>query len=92
MIWLGITLFISLVANAFLLHAGLRMSSRNEEYEGEIIRFYEGTQLILATARALDEKEMFEKDDDVGVLFQQLLIVIGELRVLIYGSEEEEEE
>ena len=34
---------------------------------------------------------MFEKDDEVGALFQQLITVIGELRGVIYETEEEEE-
>ena len=34
---------------------------------------------------------MFEKDDDVGTLFDQLIETIGELRGIIYEKEEEEE-
>ena len=55
------------------------------------MRFYEGTTRILRTSRHLDNKEMFEKDDEVGALFQQLITVIGELRGIIYEKEEEEE-
>jgi hypothetical protein len=33
---------------------------------------------------------MFEKDDEVGTLFDQLIEVIGELRGIIYEKEEEE--
>ena len=33
------------------------------------MRFYEGATKILRTTRHLDNKEMFEKDDEVGALF-----------------------
>jgi hypothetical protein len=36
--------------------------------------------------RTLDEKQMFEKDDEVGDLFSQLTDTINELRPLLYGS------
>ena len=72
---------------AYLIINSLR---KIETYEDAINTFFEGSLSILTTARALDEKNMFEKDDDVGILFEQLLTVIGELRVLIYAEEKEE--
>ena len=54
------------------------------------MRFYAGATKILRTSRHLDNREMFEKDDEVGDLFQQLITVIGELRGIIYEKEEEE--
>jgi len=59
--------------------------------EQRIARFFIGVQDVLATMRALDNKQMFEKDDEVGALFAQITIIVGELRVLIYGEGEEEE-
>ena len=35
---------------------------------------------------------MFEKDDEVGQIFEQLIQITGELRKLIYDTEETEEE
>jgi|TARA_Y100001963_G_scaffold119241_1_gene166288 hypothetical protein len=60
-------------------------------YEAQLVKFYEDASKILATSRRLDRQEMFEKDDEVGLLFEQLIDTIGGLRTLIYATEETEE-
>ena len=84
-------LVISAVLNVALIYASYVTIKKIEIYEDNIMRFYEGTTQILRTSRHLDNREMFEKDDEVGALFQQLITVIGELRGVIYEEEEEEE-
>ena len=84
-------LVISIVINVALIYSSYITVRKLEIYEDNIMRFYEGATQILRTSRHLDNKQMFEKDDDVGALFQQLITVIGELRGIIYEEEEEEE-
>ena len=84
-------LVISAVLNVALVYASYVAVKKIEIYEDNIIKFYEGTTQILRTARHLDMREMFEKDDEVGTLFDQLIEVIGELRGIIYEEEEKEE-
>ena len=84
-------LVISAVLNVALVYSSYVTIKKIEIYEDNIMRFYEGTTQILRTSRHLDNREMFEKDDEVGDLFQQLITVIGELRGIIYEKEEEEE-
>ena len=84
-------LVISVVLNVALIYASYVAVKKIEIYEDSIMRFYEGATQILRTSRHLDNREMFEKDDEVGALFQQLITVIGELRGIIYEKEEEEE-
>ena len=84
-------LVISTVLNVVLIYASYVAVKKIEIYEDNIMRFYEGATKILRTSRHLDNREMFEKDDEVGALFQQLITVIGELRGVIYEEEEEEE-
>ena len=86
-----VLLVISAVLNVALIYASYVAVRKIEIYEDNIMRFYEGATQILRTSRHLDNKEMFEKDDEVGDLFQQLITVIGELRGIIYEKEEEEE-
>ena len=86
-----VLLVISIILNVALVYASYVAVKKIEIYEDNIMRFYEGTTRILRTSRHLDNKEMFEKDDEVGDLFQQLITVIGELRGIIYEKEEEEE-
>lgn len=87
-----IALIISVVLNLVLLYGSYNAVRKIERYERNIVWFYRNATNILETARLLDEKEMFEKDDDVGILFDQLIDIIGELRTLLYGQESEEEE
>ena len=86
-----VLLVISIILNVALVYASYVAVKKIEIYEDNIMRFYEGATQILRTSRHLDNKEMFEKDDEVGDLFQQLITVIGELRGIIYEKEEEEE-
>ena len=86
-----VLLVISAVINVALIYSSYVTLRKIEIYEDNIMRFYEGATKILRTTRHLDNKEMFEKDDEVGALFQQLITVIGELRCIIYETEEEEE-
>lgn len=91
-ILLWVLLGLSLIVNGALVYGTFNMIRKNEKYEEAIVRFYNGAVGVLATARAVDNKNLFESDDEVGILFQELLIVIGELRELIYAEEEEEVE
>ena len=84
-------LVISVIVNIALIYASYVAVKKIEIYEDNIMKFYEGATQILRTSRHLDNREMFEKDDEVGALFQQLITVIGELRGIIYEKEEEEE-
>ena len=84
-------LVISVVLNVALIYASYVAVKKIEIYEDNIMKFYTGATQILRTSRHLDNKEMFEKDDEVGDLFQQLITVIGELRGIIYEKEEKEE-
>jgi len=94
-----VVLVISILANIALIYSSLitlrkleQFEDITEEYESRILWFYETASDILATARKLDKREMFEKDDEVGQLFEQLIDATGELRKLIYVTEEETEE
>ena len=82
-------LVISTVLNVALVYSSYVTIKKIEIYEDNIMTFYTGATRILRTARYLDNREMFEKDDEVGALFQQLITVIGELRGIIYEKEEE---
>ena len=84
-------LVISAVLNVALVYASYVVVKKIEIYEDNIMRFYTGATKILRASRQLDNREMFEKDDEVGTLFDQLIEVIGELRGIIYEKEEEEE-
>lgn len=63
---------------------------KNRIYENSIERFYSAVSVVLLTMRLLDEKQIFETDDEVGSVFQQLVDIIANLRPILYGMEENE--
>ena len=63
-----------------------------ERYEEYLDIFYSRVAIVLATMRAIDSTKMFESDDDVGGVFRQLVEVLDELRPLLYGDPDAEEE
>jgi len=81
-----VLLTIIVVFNAVLLYAAWNSVRKIEMLEDSISNFYSRTQSTLNTMRELDEKQMFEKDDEVGDLFAQLTDTVNELRPFIYGS------
>jgi hypothetical protein len=60
---------------------------KNRIYENSIERFYSAVSVVLLTMRLLDEKQIFETDDEVGSVFQQLVDIIANLRPILYGME-----
>jgi hypothetical protein len=66
------------------------LSKKITLYEQSIQQFYEDTSMVLHTMRVLDEKKMFESDDEVGTVFQQLTEIMGSLRPLLYGNTDDE--
>ena len=59
-------------------------------YENSIEQFYSALTVTLATMRIIDSRQMFETDDEVGTVFQQLVDIVSNLRPILYGMEENE--
>jgi len=60
--------------------------------EDAIDIFYTRLDTTLKTMRAIDSREMFEKDDEVGSVFKQIVDTVNDLRPLLYGSNTEDAE
>ena len=84
-------LTVGLVALGCLLYIVRNLYSKNKIYEQWIVDTQDDVEKLYSDMQELDSKQMFEKDDEVGALFQQLITVIGELRGIIYEEEEKEE-
>jgi hypothetical protein len=88
-----ISLIILLAAvNIMLGYATHNLLKKVEIYEQSIEEFYSRTSIVLHSMRALDEKKMFENDDEVGSVFQQLVDILNTLRPILYGVMDDEEE
>lgn len=79
-------LIASIVINFILIYAAYNSLKKIEILESAINNFYSRVSITLHTMRAIDERQMFERDDEVGETFNQLVDVVNELRPLLYGS------
>ena len=83
LVLLGVLLLASLTANVFLYRAGLRQLARADLYEemyNDIVLKTKGRiEETYIQMKQLDDKQMFSKDDDVGVAFQEILSILAEL-------------
>ncbi len=69
---LSILLFISLFATVNLLIKLEKFEDANEEYENFLQEEELKNQSLLEALRQIDNRQMFEKDDDVGSIFYQI--------------------
>ena len=69
----------SIVLNVLLWKAGERQLVINELYSNWISEWRSQVLKTWAHMKLLDEKQMFEKDDDVGILFQDMKALIQSL-------------
>jgi hypothetical protein len=92
---LGVFLITSLAANILLWIAGNRQLNRADLYEqmyNNIVPVMK--RRIMKTyveMKQLDDKEIFSKDDEVGVSFKELLDILQELNQLTQEEEEIQE-
>lgn len=80
------------ILNLGLGYATYNLLKKLEIYEKSIEEFYTSLSFVLHAMRVLDEKQMFESDDEVGTVFKQMSDILFTLRPLIYGKEQNEEE
>ena len=83
---------ISILLNGALGYACWNLLRKNEVMEDAIDIFYTRLDTTLKTMRAIDSREMFEKDDEVGSVFNQIVDTVNDLRPLLYGSNIEDGE
>lgn len=87
-----VVLILSILLNGALGYACWNLLRKNEVMEDAIDIFYTRLDTTLKTMRAIDSREMFEKDDEVGSVFNQIVDIVNDLRPLLYGSNTEDGE
>ena len=74
---------ISVVINIVLLIGVRNLLKQNEQLEDRLVKTTNDTIQSVGTAldkmRELDNKEVFEKDDEVGVTFQEIKKIVEDL-------------
>jgi HPt (histidine-containing phosphotransfer) domain-containing protein len=80
---LYILLIISVIINIVLSFGIRNLIKQNEELEDTLIKVVEGTRTRVETAlqemKDIDNRQVFEKDDEVGATFEQLKNIIEDL-------------
>lgn len=84
-----IVLVVSCIINVILGFIVYNLFRKIELYETVIQEFYAALSITLHNMRALDERRMFEEDDEVGSVFAELTDIVNELRPLLYGNTNE---
>ena len=87
MIWiiiLAIICMVSMYVSFNLFRKIEELEVANEEYSNWISSFEIKIKGILTTIKNLDSKDMFEKDDEVGSVYEQISDVIKSLEEVIH--------
>ena len=71
---------ISLVLNIFLLTSLKINLKKIEIYESWILNYREIVKETYMSLKKVDDKEIFEKDDDVGAAFSNIMEIIQDLQ------------
>jgi len=70
---MGVFLILSIVLNVVLGYTTINNLKKNEALEDYIIQLRGTIAQTITNMRSLDDREMFESDDEVGVIFNQLV-------------------
>jgi hypothetical protein len=88
MLFLLILLFIVCIIQLYIIR---NLVQKISVYEESIEQFYSALTVTLANMRLIDARQMFENDDEVGTVFQQLVDILANLRPILYGMDIDED-
>lgn len=78
-----IIISISVILNLVLLIGVRNLLRQNEQLEDRLVTLVQDVRTRVSTAlenmRSIDNREMFEKDDEVGVTFDQIKKIVEDL-------------
>ena len=83
-----ILLIISLIINVLLFKLFTINLTKVEIYEAWILEYKNQINETYQALKFVDDKQIFEKDDEVGFVFSDILEIIKDLKTKIYDEEE----
>jgi hypothetical protein len=94
---LGVVILLtSLIANVLLYKAGERQMLKadlyEEMYKDIVLRTKGRIMETYLQMKQLDDKEIFSKDDDVGIAFKEILSILQELNEITQEEESKQGE
>lgn len=61
-----------------------------EQLEEWLIRFKSLMESLYQKLKQIDDRDMFEKDDEVGVIFRQIVNIINETKKVVIDDKDSE--
>jgi hypothetical protein len=77
---LSVLLFVSIGINVYFGAMLNRSIDKNEQYEQWISDIQLAISKTYANLKQIDDRQLFEKDDDVGFVFSDIVKLIGKLK------------
>ena len=88
MFYLLFLFIISLIVNILLFKLVNINLTKVEIYETWILEYKNKIEETYQALKFVDEKQIFEKDDEVGFVFSDILEIVKDLRTKIYEEKE----
>ena len=82
-----ILLVTSIILNIILFLIIKKCLSKIDNLEGWILTFKNNIESLYKNLKSIDERGMFEKDDDVGVIFLQIHDIIKNVKNIVLDDE-----
>ena len=90
---LGVISITSLIVNILLYKAAMRhmnmADAYDQMYKDTVLKIKDRILLTYVSMKQLDEKEIFSKDDEVGVAFKEMLSILQDLNEITQEEEKE---
>jgi len=87
---LSVVGLLSIVSNIFLIKSVKIQLAKISVYEEWIIRFRSQILETYSNLKLVDEKNIFEKDDDVGFVFSNIVEIVEDLKNKVYDQDSTE--
>lgn len=86
---LSLLLIASIIGDILLFNNAEFWRLSNEQNENRIVQLKLLTEKVYQDLKELDNKEMFQKDDEVGVVFRDIVDIIKWYNEIVQNDEEE---
>ena len=90
LIIVSLVLVVSIGFNIFLIKATHLASDKIDEYESWILGYQKTVQETYSMLKTIDEREIFERDDEVGFVFSNIVSIVNDLKEKTYVETPEE--
>lgn len=87
---LSLVLLVSIVLNIFLIKATHLATDKIDAYESWILKYQVIVKETYSMLKMVDEKEIFERDDEVGFVFSNIVSIVNDLKEKTYVETQEE--